>query len=121
MLSSTSVVDIARLASSTPMGAHHRHHLQTRWWTLLDSPAMPPRGPTIDVISDLVVDAVGPTGSATQGPTIDVIFKPRWWTLPDPLTALPRGPPSTSFLKLGGGCYRTRRQHLPGGQPSMSS
>jgi hypothetical protein len=89
---------------------------QTRWWSLPDPSAPPPRGPTIDAISNSVVDvvgpadsipegahhrrhlqnsvadAVGPAGSTSQGASHRRHLTPRWWTLPDPLVVPPRGP-----------------------------
>jgi hypothetical protein len=51
---STWVVESAGLTDSAPYrGVHHRRRLQPRWWTLPDLPATPPRGPAIDVISNL--------------------------------------------------------------------
>jgi hypothetical protein len=46
---STSVVDAAGPTGSAPQGARHQRRLQPRWWTMLDLPAAPPRGPAIDV------------------------------------------------------------------------
>jgi hypothetical protein len=73
-----------------PQGARHGRLLQPRWWTLLDPPVAPPRGPPSTSSSTSVVDVAGPTDSAPRGPTIDV------------------------FFNLGGGRYRTRR-HRPQG------
>jgi hypothetical protein len=46
---------------------------KTQWWTLPDPLAVPPRGPTIDVIFKLGSGRYEPTDSAPKGPAIDVI------------------------------------------------
>jgi hypothetical protein len=79
-------------------GALHRHRLKTRWWTLRDPPAAPPRGLPLTSSSTSVVDVAGPTGRAPpRGPAINVIFK------------------------LGGERCRTCWQCLRGGPPLMLS
>jgi hypothetical protein len=51
--SSTSVVDAVEPAGSNPQGARHQHLLHPRWWPLLDPPAAPTGGPTINVFFSL--------------------------------------------------------------------
>jgi hypothetical protein len=90
--SSTSVVAAVGDTGSTPRGCHRR--LQLRWWSLLDLPPAPPRGPAIAVSnfsggrcwtyhqhspvsppstsSTLVVAAVGDTDSTPRRPAIDI-------------------------------------------------
>jgi hypothetical protein len=73
-----------------PQGGRHRRRLQPRWWTLSDPPVAPPRGQPLTLSSNLMTDAVGRPSSASQGPSINVIFK------------------------LGGERCQTRRQHPSG-------
>jgi hypothetical protein len=78
-------------------GARHQHHLQPPWWMLPDPPAVPPRGPAIDVV-----------------------FKTWWRMLPDPPAAPPRSPTIDDISNLGGGHYRTHRQHPQGARHQRS-
>jgi hypothetical protein len=66
-------------------GGHYRTHRQC-----------PPGGLPLTSSSASVVDANGPTGSASQGARHRRLPQPRWCTLPDPPTASPGGPPSMS-------------------------
>jgi hypothetical protein len=52
MSSSTLVLAAAGSAGSAP-GARHRRLLQPWWWPLLDPPAVPPKGPTINFCFNL--------------------------------------------------------------------
>jgi hypothetical protein len=76
------MVDAAGPTNNAPQGVHHRRHLQTRWWTLSDPLAAPPRWLAINIV-----------------------FKTRWWMLPDPLVVPPRGPAIDVIFKLGSGRY----------------
>jgi hypothetical protein len=139
MSSSTSVVDAAGPAGSAArrpaihiilkLGAGHYRTCQQR----------PPRGATIDVVFKLgggrcrtrwqyplgglpsttsstsVVDTVGPTGSAPQGPQHRYRLQTRWWTLPDPPTTPLGGPAIDIIFKLGGERCRTHEQRPLGG------
>jgi hypothetical protein len=69
-----------------------------------------PRGPAINIVSNLVVDVAGPTGSIPQGAHHRRCLQTWWWTLPDSPAALPKGPAIDIIFNLGGGCCRTRWQ-----------
>jgi hypothetical protein len=100
----------------------------------------PDPGAAIDVVSNSVVDATGPTSGALQGvhhrrrlqtqwrtlPDLPTACpqaachrrrrQPRWWTLLDSPAAPPRGLTSDIFFKLDGGCCRTHRHRPQGAQ-----
>jgi hypothetical protein len=57
MSSTTAVVDAAGPTSSAPQGAHHRRLLQPWWGTLPNASTMPPKGPAIDILQQVVAVA----------------------------------------------------------------
>jgi hypothetical protein len=138
---SNSVVNTAEPTDNAPQGVRHRRHLQSRWWTLPEPPAMPPRAPAIDVVFNLGGGHCRTRWQHPQRAHHQRHLQPRWWMISDPLAAPPRGPchqrrlqnsvpdavgPTGSaprgptidiILNLGGGCRQTHWQRPLGGPP----
>jgi hypothetical protein len=131
----TLMIDAPRSLASAPprwpaVDARHRHRLQPRWWTLPDAPAVPPKGPAIDVVfklggrrcqthrqrppggppstssSILVVDAVGPDDSASQG-ACGGCFSALIVDAPGSIATTPPREPAIDVLQLCGSRSQT--------------
>jgi hypothetical protein len=109
--SSTSMVDAAKPADSTPKGPSIDVFFNLSGGRCRTYPQCPPPGGPPSTSSSIsVVDAARPAGSTPQGVRHQCHLQHQWWTLPDPPEAPPRGPAIDVFFNLNGGCCWTRRQ-----------